>query len=109
MNEPIISPLFIYLLSLVDNTIAFLIIIIIALCFSIFMVVVTTELCDEEDKLIFKRLTITLFIFILLFILIPNKETLLSMLVSKYITIDNIVKGKELIQNSVDYIVNAIK
>lgn len=109
MNEPIISPLFIYLLSITENIIFFLEIIGGLLICSIFYLLLNADLLIEENKIIFKKIVIILCVCFLMLIFIPSKNTLLSMLVSKYITIDNIIKGKELIQNSVDYIINAIK
>lgn len=58
---------------------------------------------------IFKRTAITTTILAVLYIFIPDKNTLIAMYATKYITIDNIKHGKEIIVDSIKEIVEIIK
>lgn len=60
----------------------------------------------SKVAIIFAIITIVLFI---ISILIPSKETLISMMIAKYATKENLAITVEGIQTAVDYIVNAIK
>lgn len=109
MNEPIISPLFIYLLSLVDIVIFLLIFTIVFVSIYIFIFSISTGCYDKDDRILCKKLIIFLLIVVLLAIFIPSRKTLLSMLIAEQITTENIDKAKELIQSNVEYIIDTIK
>ena len=48
-------------------------------------------------------------VFLIISILIPSKETLISMMIAKYATKENLSMTVEGIKSAVDYIVNAMK
>lgn len=48
-------------------------------------------------------------VFLIIYILIPSKETLISIMISKYATHENLSMTVDGIKSAVDYIVNAIK
>lgn len=59
-------------------------------------------------KKIFKYSVITIIIGSLLCVFIPTKETLLSILVAKYLTYENATWILESVKEAVNYIVNAV-
>lgn len=59
-------------------------------------------------KKIFKYSVITIIIGSLLCVFIPTKETLLSILVAKYLTYENATWTLESVKEAVNYIVNAV-
>lgn len=110
------SPLFIYLLGIIDSIKVVLVLAIIA---SILVCVFTFvfgmsgyEYGDREVKVYFKYAKISLMIFIisgLLQILTPNRNTLIAMYATKYITVDNIKMSKEVMIETIEEVMNIIK
>lgn len=107
---PIISPFIIYLIDVLASIKLYAMIGLVVLCCSPIIVMCWAYETEEGVEQVFKRLKpyyIRLFIFsILLIIFIPDKNTLLTMLVFSYITPDNInlVEG-----HVVDFVVNIIQ
>lgn len=107
---PVVSPFIIYLLAVLSSIKLFACVGFAFLCVSPFFVICWAYESEEEVGQTFKRLKpyyIRLFIFILLcMIFIPDKDTLLTMLVVSYITPDNInlVEG-----HIVDFVLNVIQ
>lgn len=68
---------------------------------------------DWSDYLLAKKFVKILFpitiICLIIYILIPSKETLISMMIAKYATKENLSMTVEGIKSAVDYIVNAMK
>lgn len=95
--EPIISPLLIYLLEIVNNiNVSFcifsIIFGIIFVFFVIFYIIFTIEKYEPNLKII-KKFTWIIYVFILSLILnifIPSRNTVIGMIVAKQITPDNI-------------------
>ena len=104
--EPIVSPIFIYLLGVV-NTVNFLLaIVFIAALIGIAVFWITWAIItaegdkDEEDEAhrwgkLAKKATIIALICALIGIVVPSKNTLIGMYVAKNITVDNIEKAIE--------------
>ena len=101
--EPIVNPALIYLIGTVDN--------LKELCFLVSLLtwvwivaVYFNSILIEEDKEshLPKYMLILAVIFPLLTILIPSKETLIGMVVSSYVTPDNIMVSE---QHIIDMIV----
>lgn len=112
--QPIINPLFIYLISIIETlrkTMFVFILIGILVCI-LTSVIQFAEYNNERAKAIFKifkRTAITTTILAVLYIFIPDKNTLIAMYATKYIIIDNIKNGKEIIVDSIKEIADAIK
>ena len=68
---------------------------------------------DWSNYLLAKKFVKILFpitiVFLIISILIPSKETLISMMIAKYATKENLGMTVEGIKSAVDYIMNAIK
>lgn len=123
MNNPIINPWLIYLINIINNTseIAFIgmILTIMALTTGIIIYLIWRNVeysqYNEDDVnfnkkavLSLKRIGIALIIFVLLSLVIPTKETMYTMLVMKYITVENINGGVETVKAAVDYVFEKI-
>lgn len=73
------------------------------------------EVCDPDwsNYLLAKKFVKILFpitiVFLIIGILIPSKETLISMMIAKYATKENLSITVDGIKSAVDYIVNAMK
>lgn len=113
--NPIISPMFIYVLSVVDSFIGLLwgsiCLLIIILIFSPFIADKCTETYEEGAALfkkIVKRCIVGIIIISIGLVFIPNKETLMIMYASKYVTVDNIKLGKEAVIDTIKDIVEII-
>lgn len=107
--EPIISPMFIYLLSIVGN-LEMLFIIMYWLSVVYFIILFMTRY-DYDDRQWVKHMrynTICFILFVMLSIFIPTKETLIAMYASKYITVNNIKLGKEVMTDTVKEIISII-
>lgn len=107
MNQPIISPMFIYLIATADNFKVTLIIVSIIL--TILFLGCLTNMDMKSAMKYSKRFGIYLIVVVVLQVFIPSKKTLLSMLVAQHVTIENVIKGKEIITDSVTYIINTLK
>lgn len=111
--EPIISPVFIYLLSIVDNiSIIFKIGIGFSICAMVFFLLLLIEIRSDEDWIKWKKcmrnIIIGLITCSVIVIFIPNKETLIAMYATKYITVNNIKSGKEIVIDTIKEVVDAI-
>lgn len=111
--QPIIDPKIFYFIHLFENirllsfiTIAFL---------SVALVLILADCCLQEDikqlKIFIhnKKTILILIISILLLLFIPSKDTMITMLISQNITIDNINSVKGQVFEIVDYIVKNLK
>lgn len=116
--KPIISPWLIYLINLFDDLKLLLIITLILLaCITVGILLILffciTD-CYEDDNFIIKckkylkKSIVWLFINSLLFITIPSKDTMYTMLVLDNVTSDNIQAIGKTGKDVVDYIVNQI-
>ena len=116
--KPIVSPWLIYLINLFDGLKLLLIITLILLaCITVgilliwFLCIID---CYEDDNFIIKckkylkKSIVWLFINSLLFITIPSKDTMYTMLVLDNVTSDNIQAIGKTGKDVVDYIVNQI-
>lgn len=124
MSEPIISPWIFYLINLLSNLDGIVLLCII-LCgvavvilglFSIFSIVDEDEDETEEDSDFhitivswFKRVLILFMIFAVITALIPDKQTMYTMLVSDQLTYENIDKLGDNAKDTVDYIFDKIE
>ena len=106
--EPIISPVFIYLLSIIGSIKALLFIIAIV---GAFFCVLTTAWCLDDGKSIprcAKQGAVVVVVALLLHIFIPDRDTLIAMYTAKYITVNNIQSGKEIVIDTIKEVVDAI-
>lgn len=116
--KPIISPWLIYLINLFDDLKLLLIITLILLaCITVGILLILFFCiidCYEDDNFIIKckkylkKSIVWLFINSLLFITIPSKDTMYTMLVLDNVTSDNIQAIGKTGKDVVDYIVNQI-
>lgn len=114
----IINPMWIYWIHVLDGLKTLSIVLTcIAIGCAIIMGItwITVSLSDEEEKTVLKWLRIFLFFalgFVTIAIFIPNKETMIEMLVARFATHSNIALGVEQVKEIVDYIImtlNAVK
>lgn len=116
--KPIISPWLIYLINLFDDLKLLLIITLILLaCITVGILLILFFCiidCYEDDNFIIKckkylkKSIVWFFINSLLFITIPSKDTMYTMLVLDNVTSDNIQAIGKTGKDVVDYIVNQI-
>ena len=124
--DPIISPWLIYLISVINNIriFAFLLGLIFGLplliCFvsdyfnSVNVDILTPYQLDEYEELKkrnskqIKKYFILCLTFILVELLIPSKETLITMLIANTITPDNINMSNEIVKHNIQDYVNII-
>lgn len=116
----IINPMWFYWFDVFSelNDVAFtmfwfmLAIILICVSFSSFILdeLNHNDLTLDTKKLfkIIKSYFIVMFCFLLIFIVIPNKDTMYKMIIAKNLTMDNVELGVEDIKDTVDYIVYKI-
>lgn len=113
MNEPIISPWFFYLISVVDGLLCFI-------CVGCAIFFIAAAFCglestecydqDEKNKWIkrFKKSFLVAIILAILLVLTPNSQTITKMAIAQQLTPNNIKATGELttevIKNSVDFI-----
>lgn len=68
---------------------------------------------DDKDFILGKRMCLIIFpiffVTLLATLLIPSRETMISMMVAKYATLDNAQTVVDGIKSAADYIINAIK
>lgn len=109
---PVISPWLFYIIDLLDKLREMAIIVFWIIVAAFFLVGFAALLEGEnwEDKTILKlkkglKLSIIpIVITSVMYIAIPSKETIYKMLVSKYVTYENIDKATDTIKDGVDYI-----
>lgn len=125
MSGPIINPAIFYWIGVSSAAQAFFVISVgTAICVLIVAAIIismeaslvkTFPRGSEENirvvnswKKIFKYSVITIIIGSLLCVFIPTKETLLSILVAKYLTYENATWTLESVKEAVNYIINAV-
>ena len=111
--EPIISPVWIYLIHLANTLHAISICIFAAsLIIWVLMYVGTIEIDDSdserERKRLLKIFAIIMTVCVLTLIFIPDKDTMYAMLATSFITPDNIAGGEEHLIDLVTKIANII-
>ena len=116
--EPIIAPSTFYWLDIISNFKLFLTIFFVFACVGLVICIISFIVTLVEDELethagkvvkkIFKFCTIITSIFGLLSIFIPSKGTLMTMIVAKYVTPDNITAVGGTIEESVSSIATEI-
>ena len=116
--EPIISPSIFYWFEIISNLKIFLSILFgiscvgLVFCIVSFIAMLVEEELETHTGKIIKKLckfcTIITSIFGLLFIFTPSKETLMTMIVAKYVTPDNITAVGGTIEESVSSIATEI-
>ena len=116
--EPIIAPSTFYWLEIISNFKLFLTIFFAVACIGLVICIISFIVTLVEDELethagkvvkkICKSCTIITFIFGLLFIFTPSKETLMTMIVAKYVTPNNITAVGGTIEESVSSIATEI-
>ena len=116
--EPIISPSIFYWFEIISNLEIFLSILFglscvgLVFCIVSFIAILVEEELETHTGKIIKKLckfcTIITSIFGLLSIFIPSKETLMTMIVAKYVTPDNITAVGGTIEESVSSIATEI-
>lgn len=106
--QPIISPMFIYILGIV-NSVRLLIILFAVVSFVISIVYANCEV-DEGKPIpkLSKTLFVSSMIGFTIFSFIPNRDTLISMYTSKYVTVENVKLGKEVVIDTVKEVVDII-
>ena len=89
--EPIISPWVIYVVQLLDNLRDICMVLLVLTCIVIVLLVIPA-IMDEEDlpKKYLKMAVIIVAVCAGMDIIIPNKETMITMIAASYITPDNI-------------------
>lgn len=110
MNQ-IINPWIFYLIDMSENINICLDLVLIVLFFITLIRVIMHF--DLEDDPIYKkknkRYIIAMCIILATTAIIPSKETMYTMLVSNYVTYDNIEKASDVIKDSVDYIFDKLE
>ena len=113
--EPIISPVWIYLISLASKIQIFSILISVAALFVwVSIYVGAIKFYDEEGELEelrrewLQNFAIVMIVCVLIFMVIPDKDTMYEMLAASIITPDNISGGEDYIINLITKIANVI-
>lgn len=110
MNQ-IISPWIFYLIDISENIEICLDFVLTALFFiTVIRFFINFDLKDDPIyKRKNKRYIIAMCITLATTAIIPSKETMYTMLVSNYVTYDNIEKASDVIKDSVDYIFDKLE
>lgn len=113
--QPIISPMFIYILGVIDSLESiFCLILIIDIIVFIFSPILADKMSDsysDEAPMLRRiiKLCAIVFTFIILAVtFVPSKETLIAMYTTKYVTVENVKLGKEVVIDIVKEIVDVI-
>lgn len=121
MNEPIINPIFIYLIELCSNLGFLTIMFSIILLFTSIVLIATFlhwkydeyNTPDEEDVKerlsLLKKFVIVTGVCIGLSVFVPSEDTMYKMFVSSYITQENLNTAGETITDAVDYIFEKVE
>lgn len=112
MDTPIISPLYIYILGILDpiNIIVFILAIfsfIASICLVSDCTLKHSPNKEFYDKLA-DRTIVTCIICTFLCVVIPSKTTAIQMIVASYITPNNLVKTGQSIDNTIDKVIEKI-
>lgn len=110
MNEPIINPIVFYLIDLAGDLEAFVCVALIAIIaiFAILYFCFSDEINDFTKKVI-KPTIITIVILALVAIAIPSDKTMYAMLVSNYVTQENVEKAEDKVKEITDYIFDKVE
>lgn len=109
----IINPLWFYLIDVMKE-LKFVSIVVATICSlaSLAFKVCAIDTYHEEDKVPFNKMSkitfIVALIALIMWIIIPSKETMLTMMVAKFATYENAAWTLDTVKAAVDYIVNAI-
>lgn len=118
--NPIISPLTVYLINLMDPLQA----VFIGACmvFLVLAVLHGIDYLDNKDSSTEKyqkqaqkalgrtrRMAVICVLCMLLAVFVPSKNTIIEMIVAQNITIDNINAGEEKVKEAIDYLVEKVK
>lgn len=113
----IVSPISIYLLGLVDSLNPVLLISSLALIFIAPFIWIIAEFDVDEDmsehnkqkcKKFAKNCVITSIILMIFYIILPNKETIIQMLIAKNITVDRVQIASEVVEKVYNDIIKVI-
>lgn len=106
--NPIISPMFIYVLGIINN-VRFLIILSAVVSFVI-SIAYASWVIDNGKPIpkLSKILFVVSMVGFTVFSFTPNKETLIAMYTTKYITVENVKLGKEVVVDTVKEIIEVI-
>lgn len=106
--QPIVSPMFIYILGII-NSVKFSIILFAVVSFVISIAYASWELDDSKPiPKLSKMLFVASILGFTVFSFTPNKETLIAMYTAKYITVENVKLGKEVVIDTVKEIIDAV-
>ena len=123
MNIPIINPWLIYAINTINNISSVLFDIVLLGTIGFIVGIIAYFMwrddgywsTDEDDvafdkqaRLYLKRCGITLIIILSLYMVIPTKETMYTMIAMKYVTTENINGGIETVKSAVDYVFEKI-
>ena len=109
----IINPWIFYLINILENImvtgiVLFVILVVTAIVMGVMVFDPAESVSDEKKKLfkkLLKRVVIPIVVVCTLAItFIPSEKTMYTMLVSSYVTTDNLETATEVIQDGVDYI-----
>lgn len=118
--NPIISPLTIYLINLMDPLHA----VFIGACivFLVLAILYGIDYLDNKDSSTEKyqkqaqkalgrtrRMAVICVLCMLLAVFVPSKNTIIEMIVAQNITVDNINAGEEKLKDAIDYLVDKVK
>lgn len=118
--NPIISPLTIYLINLMDPLHA----VFIGACivFLVLGILTGIDYLDNKDSGIEKyqkqaqkalgrtrRMAVICVLCMLLAVFVPSKNTIIEMIVAQNITVNNINAGEEKVKEAIDYLVEKVK
>ena len=108
--EPIISPWIIYAVAIL-NKVYILAVIAVMICSVMFLIAAPIGLIEDDDdaRHVLKKLKWPFIVSVLVLIVTPDKQTLLTMLVAQYITPDNIQAVQGNIVEFVGQIAQAVK
>lgn len=109
---PIINPIWFYLMSICDKIIFVLFIFILSLTILTFIQAACLLVDNYDIKIIFskiKKFIITLIILIFLAITIPEKQTIIEMMIASNVTYENVDKVKTSTTELVDYIIEKVE
>lgn len=107
--EPIISPWIIYGIGAINNLWVVAVLAIIISCLGTLVVILGNSCIDEQDIKILKILSVVFSMAVILLVVLPSKNTMLTMLALYYVTPDNVQAVQGNIVDFVNQIANAIK
>jgi hypothetical protein len=118
--NPIISPLTIYLINLMEPLHA----VFIGTCIVFFVLGILNgiDYLDNKDSSTEKyqkqaqkalgrtrRMAVICVLCMLLAVFVPSKNTIIEMIVAQHITVDNLNAGEEKLKDAIDYLVDKVK